>query len=101
MTQHVSIVAVHGLGANPKWAWVRKVPVEAPGEEKKVNWLADNDLLPSKVPSARIMAFNYESKWHADAPKQRRSLCADQLLTAIDNRRKEVRAMTQHLKYCG
>ena len=65
--------------------------MEATGEEKKVNWLADNDLLPKIVPNARIMTFNYESKWHADAPKQRRSLCAEQLLTALDNKRREVR----------
>ena len=101
LIQYVSIVAVHGLGANPKWAWVRKVPMEVPGEEKKVNWLADNDLLPSKVPNARVMTFNYESKWHTDAPKQRRSLCADQLLTALDNRRKEVKATAPHLTYCS
>jgi hypothetical protein len=69
---------------------VRKVKVDATGKEKKVNWLADHDLLPSKLPNARIMTFNYESKWHADAPKQRRSMCAEQLLTALGNKRKEV-----------
>lgn len=90
---NVSIVAVHGLGANPKWAWVRKVKVQATGEEKKVNWLADNDLLSKMVPNARIMTFNYESKWHADAPKQRRSLCAEQLLTALDNQRDKARTI--------
>lgn len=87
----VSIIAVHGLGANPDWAWVRKVKVEATGEVRRLNWLADKDLLPAKIPYARIMAFNYESKWHTDAPKQRRSQCAEQLLTALDNKRKEVR----------
>jgi hypothetical protein len=66
------------------------VKVDATGKEKKVNWLEDHDLLPSKLPNARIMNFNYESKWHADAPKQTRSMCAEQLLTALDNKRKEV-----------
>jgi hypothetical protein len=95
LIQRISIVAVHGLGANPDWAWVRKVKakVRATDEEKKVNWLADPDLLPGKIPHARIMTFNYESKWHKDAPKQRRSLCADQLLTALDNKRKEVKTI--------
>lgn len=69
---------------------MRKVKVEATGQEKTVNWLADNDLLPKIVPNARIMTFNYESKWHADAPNQRRSLCAEQLLAALDNQRREV-----------
>lgn len=66
------------------------------GEEKNVNWLADNDLLPKEIPNARIMTFNYESKWHADAPKQRRSLCAEQLLTALHNKRKEVGVLILH-----
>lgn len=59
-------------------------------EELKVNWLADGHLLPAVIPNARIMTFNYESRWHRDAPWQRRSLCANQLLTALDNKRKEV-----------
>jgi hypothetical protein len=56
----------------------------------EVNWLADHDLLPAKVPNARIMTFNYESKWHMDAPKQTRFQCAEQLLTVLENKRKEV-----------
>ena len=86
-----SIVAVHGLGAHPAWAWVRKVGAEGTDQYKEVNWLADKDLLPAKIPHARIMTFNYESRWDKDAPKQRRSLCAGQLLTLLDNKRKEVR----------
>ena len=86
-----SVVAVHGLGADPAWAWVGKVGVEGSDQYKKVNWLADKDLLPAKIPHARIMTFNYESKWHKDSPKQRRALCADQLLAALDNKRKAVR----------
>lgn len=66
------------------------------GEEQRVNWLADNDLLPKMVPNARIMTFNYESKWLWGAPKQRRSLCAIQLLTSLDNKRKEVTTPSSH-----
>jgi len=86
-----SVVVVHDLGADLVWAWVRKVGVEGTDQYKKVNWLADKDLLSAKMSHARIMTFNYESKWHKDASKQRRDLCADQLLTALDNKRKEVR----------
>jgi hypothetical protein len=64
--------------------------VKVAGEEKEVNWLADNDLLPKMVPNARIMTFNYKSKWHKDAPKQRRSLCAEELLVALENKRSQV-----------
>ena len=59
-------------------------------KEVHVNWLADNDMLPSKLPDSRIMTFNYESKWLEGAPKQSRYECAIQLLTALDNKRKEV-----------
>jgi hypothetical protein len=82
----LSIVAVHGLGSTPDWAWIWS------GDDKKVhvNWLADEILLPAKLHNSRIMTFNYESKWLLGAPKQRRSLCAIQLLTHLDNKRKEV-----------
>lgn len=87
--QCLSIIAVHGLGANPDWAWTGKRAGRTSGDEIHVNWLKDEDMLPSKMPNARIMTFNYESKWHKDAPRQRRSLCANQLLTALDNQRKQ------------
>lgn len=58
--------------------------------ETHVNWLKDKNMLPAKLPDSRIMTFDYESKWLKEAPKQRRSLCALQLLTALDNKRKEV-----------
>ncbi len=53
-----SIVAVHGLGANPDWAWTRK------------RVLRDEDMVPSKILHARNMTFNYQSKWHKDAPRK-------------------------------
>ena len=84
----ISIVAVHGLGATPDWAWIRKVKID--DQEVLVNWLADKNMLPAKLPNSRIMTFNYESKWFLRAPMQRRSLCGNQLLTALDNKRNEV-----------
>ena len=84
----LSIVAVHGLGATPDWAWIRKVKND--DQEVLVNWLGDSKMLPEKLPHSRIMTFNYESKWFLKAPKQHRYSCAIQLLTAIDNKREEV-----------
>lgn len=49
-------------------------------------------MLPRDIPYARIMAFNYESQWIVDAPKQGRFSCAEQLLTALDNQRQEASA---------
>ena len=90
----LSIVAVHGLGASPDWAWIRKV--KDGDREINVNWLADENMLPVKLPGSRIMTFNYESKWLLGAPKQRRSLCAEQLLTALDNKRQKVMSRSNH-----
>lgn len=90
-TTNSSVVVVHDLEADSVWAWVWKIEVEKTDQYKKVNWLADKNLLSAKMLHARIMIFNYESKWHKDASKQRRDLCVNQLLTALDNKRKEVR----------
>jgi hypothetical protein len=88
---YLSIIAVHGLGAYPgDWSWIRKVPDPSSGKVRHVNWLKDKDLLPSKIPHARIMAFNYVSRWHREAPKQRRSLCAELLLAALRDDRNKV-----------
>lgn len=88
----VDIVAVHGLGASPDWAWIRKA--KDGNEAANVNWLTDENMLPAKLPDSRIMTFNYESKWLLGAPKQRRSLCAIQLLNALDNKRERYEIST-------
>jgi hypothetical protein len=85
-----SIIAVHGLGANPDWAWVGKKQDDE-GNEVHVNWLSDTNMLPSELPGTRIMTFNYESQWFLGNLKQRRSLCAVQLLHSLINQREEVR----------
>jgi hypothetical protein len=89
----VDIIAVHGLGANPDWAWIGKR--EVGNGEEHIKWLSDKNMLPAKLPDSRIMTFNYESNWLLGAPKQRRSLCGVQLLTALDSKRKE-EMNTQH-----
>jgi hypothetical protein len=45
----VSIVAVHGINGGSWKTW----------ESKKVMWL--KDLLPAKIPEARIMTFGYDA----------------------------------------
>ncbi|KAK5991902.1 Vegetative incompatibility HET-E-1-like protein [Cladobotryum mycophilum] len=80
MDVEVDIIAVHGLGSRVDWSWVWK------DETRNVNWLRDRDMLPSLVPKARIMAYNYDSKWHKDAPKTRIELCGEELMRTIHNR---------------
>ncbi|OAP55707.1 hypothetical protein AYL99_09859 [Fonsecaea erecta] len=86
----VDIVAVHGLGANPAYAWVWHPKNNPPGgsgyPDKPFNWL--KELLPKKM-SCRVMAFNYDSKWLIDAPQQRISDISGTLLNSLQNNRKE------------
>ncbi|GKT81415.1 PFS domain-containing protein [Colletotrichum tofieldiae] len=73
----MSIIAVHGLGANVDWTWTWK------DGGKRVNWLQDPDMLPAKVSKSRIMMYNYDSKWHVGAPKTRLQLCGEELIHAV------------------
>jgi hypothetical protein len=84
-----SIIAVHGFGSIPEKTWTIKV--KDGDSQRTINWLADKDLLPSKIPNARIMTFNYESTWGPFSNLvQKRSLIARSLNAAILNMRKEV-----------
>jgi hypothetical protein len=47
-------------------------------------------MLPASLPNARILAFNYESKWHENAPHTRLLGVAEQLLLAIHGLRSRV-----------
>lgn len=55
-----SIIAVHGIGVDPKAAWNHR--------ESHANWLKHKSMLQADVPNARIMAFNYDSIWFGDTP---------------------------------
>ncbi|KAH8645473.1 hypothetical protein BX600DRAFT_519485 [Xylariales sp. PMI_506] len=79
----VDIVAVHGLGANVDWSWVYK------DGAKHVHWLKDPDMLPAVVPNARIMVYNYASRWDTNAPKIRLSICGEELMSSLQNFRGE------------
>ncbi|KAF3059497.1 Kinesin light chain [Daldinia childiae] len=81
----VDIIAVHGLGSNVDWSWTWKDPTK---KGRYVHWLKDLDMLPALLPRARILVYNYESIWHADAPETRLPICGESLIRCVHNFRK-------------
>lgn len=57
-----SIVAVHGIGADPGDTWVHKTT--------GVDWLQHKAMLPKQAPNARIMRFGYNAKWFGSSNEQ-------------------------------
>jgi hypothetical protein len=53
-------VAVPGLGSDPRRSFNSLYPVR---ENKYFNWLADDDGLRREFPTARVMLYEYESRW--------------------------------------
>jgi hypothetical protein len=83
-----SIVAIHGIGAHPHDTWCQNVST---GEEapRYVDWLKDEDMLPSVVPTARIMRYGYMSAWiGAQAIRQGVNAVAHRLLMTLTRLRK-------------
>lgn len=89
-------MAVHGLGANPDFAWVwlpKNNPPNSHGyPTTPFNWLSE--LLPKNL-DCRVMAFNYDSTWISkeSAPQQRLSNISDSLLCYLGDSRDQVRLM--------
>jgi hypothetical protein len=77
---HFSIIALHGLGAHPDYAWVDRTTA------KPVHWLKDEDMLPRVVPNSRILRYGYNAKWFGeDSVKSRIKDMAQSFLYSLDN----------------
>ncbi|KAJ5934260.1 vegetative incompatibility protein HET-E-1 [Penicillium verhagenii] len=83
-TDMFDIVAVHGMAANPNETWVHK--------DTNVDWLQDENMLPSLFPNARIMRFDYKSSWFSESgdplSETRVSDVSDQLQMSLQSFRK-------------
>ncbi|KAH0172171.1 hypothetical protein KCU67_g1848, partial [Aureobasidium melanogenum] len=81
--QIIDIVAIHGIGAHPDdtWCKLRKAGLDVTRPENYVNWLNDPNMLPSRIPNARIMRYGYQSAWHgAEVTEQGTSLVAPRVI---------------------
>ncbi|KAH6962793.1 hypothetical protein DER45DRAFT_99229 [Fusarium avenaceum] len=83
----VDIIAIHGLGSNVDRTWTWRGTGDP---QKTVNWLKDTDMLQSKIPKSRILAFNYDSTWLSDAPRTRVELCGEELVQSLHRVRQEL-----------
>ncbi|KAH7133732.1 hypothetical protein EDB81DRAFT_805040 [Dactylonectria macrodidyma] len=78
----IDLVAVHGIGVDPKTSWVH--------QPSGVDWLEHESMLPHDLKTARIMSFNYDSVWIGDdAVKQSLNSVAKKLLNALRSERKD------------
>lgn len=62
-----SIIAIHGLGARWPTTWERSEHYPPRKSDKKVNWLCDENMLPSEIPETRILRFDWDGNYCQDA----------------------------------
>lgn len=72
------IIAIPGLGADPEYTW----------KKEKVHWLRDANMLPKKIPHAKISVFQYQSQWFGKGSVDERiDNVANKLLHGLDRSR--------------
>jgi hypothetical protein len=104
----VSIVAVHGLGADPTYSWSTRVRKDwsspdgtsehgTPRAERDVNthrkgdrvfWLRDKSFLPAVFPDATVMTFKHSADWIYRAPSSTAESSGRSLLEHLKERLK-------------
>jgi hypothetical protein len=73
-----SIIAVQGLGSSYEWTWSVPLPSD---NQSRYYWLKQS--LPRDLPNARILAFEYDSKWFGNPDKVTLEECGARLLRCI------------------
>ncbi|KAJ7023620.1 hypothetical protein C8F04DRAFT_1271190 [Mycena alexandri] len=73
----VDIIAVQGLGSTYDWTW----SAEVPGLRERYYWLRSS--ICREMPHARVLAFEYDTRWLGDTDNVSLSECGSRLLRAI------------------
>ncbi|KAF8511826.1 hypothetical protein BU17DRAFT_96885 [Hysterangium stoloniferum] len=112
-TTVVDIVAVHGLASNPATTWGSFKPPQSPGvpdstvtghdppsnqKVPKRSWLCD---LAEDIPNARIMTFNHNTAWQANALNKSLNDHADDLLRSLDLKREAPEEKARPIIFIG
>ncbi|KAI1357149.1 hypothetical protein F5Y08DRAFT_324892 [Xylaria arbuscula] len=84
----VDVVALHGLRAQSPKTWIawKDGQSAASGE---VNWLQDPKMLPSKIPQARILTYDWNANYAEDASADRFQGHANALLNRLQQNRRD------------
>ncbi len=78
-----------------------KDPQDPDNPDKHVHWLRDPNMLPAKVPKSRILVYNYESTWLANAPKTRLQLYGEELVHSVREFRSDTSSSDRPLIFVG
>ncbi|EWG50754.1 hypothetical protein FVEG_16687 [Fusarium verticillioides 7600] len=81
-----SIIALHGLIARSPDTWVAFKDGKDPDSGRRV-WLKDVELLPSVIPNARILCYDWLSNYRHDASQKRFDDHAATLLKVLNDDR--------------
>ncbi|KAI1169450.1 ARM repeat-containing protein [Nemania sp. FL0916] len=85
---NVDIIALHGLDTDSSRTWTHK-DKEGKKERGDVNWLKDPDMLPHRIPNARIFTCD----WPADMIKEKDTI----QMTIIELARRLLRSLQDQL----
>lgn len=77
-----SVIAIHGMNTTSPETW-QALKIQEDKSQGYCNWLSDEGMLPSVIPNSQIWTFHYNASWLSDAPVERLSNLADQLLMAL------------------
>ena len=82
---------MHGLDTSSPKTWTA---YERDGDEatrgRAINWLSDEDMLPSVIPKASIWTFDYNANYHANASVADLLALGEVFLRSISEMRKSV-----------
>lgn len=80
-----SIIAIHGLDTQSPKTWIANK--DEGSRVVEVHWLQDPEMLPSKIPDARIFTYDWNSNTFSDAAMEDLFGHADTLLQQLFHER--------------